>query len=66
MVDANRSITGGWIICGGGGLIAAIEADRAEMALTRAVLSTVCGGFSGAGIMGFAVAEKIPATALLG
>ena len=54
------------MIAGGGGLIAAIAADRAVMALARAVLSTVVGGGTGAVMTGVTVAEEVPAADLLG
>ena len=54
------------MIAGGGGRIAAIAADRAEMALARAVLSTVVGGGTGAVITGDAVAGEVPTVAFLG
>lgn len=54
------------MICGGGGSIVAIAADRSEMALVRAILSTASGRFAGAGIMEFAVVKEILTAAFLG
>ena len=65
-VDANRLSTGGVMTCEYGERIRSIVADRAEMALTRAVLSTAGGRFVDAGIMRVAVAEEVLAGSLLG
>ena len=54
------------MIAGGGGRIALIAADRTEMVLATAVLSTVVVGCTGAVITGVAVAEEVPTASFLG